>query len=147
MIFPDRPDGRLEPTLDFRRDIVRLIRQYRPQRVVCQSPDRTWSPQYMIGRQHPDHLATGRQRSRRSTRRRRMLWISRSCWTRACRSHKVRAVRMAAPVLNHPVDISGDAGSGRSRHCGSISQLGPRFDEAEAIFASGRRGWARSMAS
>ena len=59
VVFLDRPDGRLEPTLDFRRDIVRLIRQYRPSRIICQSPERIWTPTYSLGRHHPDHLATG----------------------------------------------------------------------------------------
>src|SRR5689334_5636760 len=59
VIFLDRPDGTLEPTLDLRRDLVRLMRRYRPTRVLCQSPERTWTPSYPIGRHHPDHLAAG----------------------------------------------------------------------------------------
>ena len=50
------PDGRLEPTLDLRRDISRVIRQVRPQRVVAQSPVRTFQ---RIFASHPDHLAAG----------------------------------------------------------------------------------------
>jgi LmbE family N-acetylglucosaminyl deacetylase len=50
------PDGRVEPTLDLRRDISRVIRQVRPQRVVTQSPERNYSRIYAS---HPDHLATG----------------------------------------------------------------------------------------
>src|SRR6478736_1695952 len=33
-------DGRVEPTLDLRRDITRVIRTVRPNRVIAQSPDR-----------------------------------------------------------------------------------------------------------
>ena len=44
VIFLDRPDGLLEPTLDLRREIVRQIRRYRPTRLLCQSPERTWRP-------------------------------------------------------------------------------------------------------
>jgi LmbE family N-acetylglucosaminyl deacetylase len=33
-------DGWLEPSLDLQREIVRAIREVRPQRVVCQSPER-----------------------------------------------------------------------------------------------------------
>ncbi|MDQ1383041.1 MAG: hypothetical protein QOG65_420, partial [Actinomycetota bacterium] len=49
-------DGRVEPTLDLRRDITRVIRRLRPDRVVTQSPDRNWDRIYAS---HPDHLATG----------------------------------------------------------------------------------------
>ena len=49
-------DGWLEPTFDLQRDICRVIRQVRPQRVLTQSPDRFWD---RIGASHPDHLAAG----------------------------------------------------------------------------------------
>jgi LmbE family N-acetylglucosaminyl deacetylase len=49
-------DGSLTPTLELRRDISRVIRQVRPQRMVIQSPDRNW---LRIGASHPDHLASG----------------------------------------------------------------------------------------
>lgn len=49
-------DGRLEPTQELRRDISRVIRQVRPQRVLIQSPDRNWD---RIQASHPDHLAAG----------------------------------------------------------------------------------------
>ena len=44
VIFLDKPDGLLEPTIELRRDLVRLMRRYRPTRVVCQSPERSWKP-------------------------------------------------------------------------------------------------------
>src|SRR5689334_5881744 len=40
VIFLDKPDGMLEPTIELRRELVRLLRRYRPTRVVCQSPER-----------------------------------------------------------------------------------------------------------
>jgi LmbE family N-acetylglucosaminyl deacetylase len=54
--FLGYPDGRLEVTLDLRRDIARDIRRVRPQRVVCQSPERNWQRIYAS---HPDHMAAG----------------------------------------------------------------------------------------
>jgi LmbE family N-acetylglucosaminyl deacetylase len=51
-----RPDGRLEPSLDLRRDIARVIRQVRPDRVVCPTPERSWDRLFAS---HPDHLAVG----------------------------------------------------------------------------------------
>lgn len=54
--FLHHPDGRLEPTLGLRRDISRVIRRHRPERVVSQSPERVWERIYAS---HPDHLAAG----------------------------------------------------------------------------------------
>jgi LmbE family N-acetylglucosaminyl deacetylase len=54
--FLGHPDGRLELTLDLRRDISRVIRQVRPQRVLTTSPERFWD---RIGASHPDHLTVG----------------------------------------------------------------------------------------
>ncbi len=50
------PDGRLQPTIELRRDISRVIRIVRPQRVVCQSSERIWE---RVFASHPDHLAAG----------------------------------------------------------------------------------------
>jgi LmbE family N-acetylglucosaminyl deacetylase len=50
------PDGRVTMSLDLRRDIARVIRQVRPDRVVTQSPERNFE---RIHVSHPDHLATG----------------------------------------------------------------------------------------
>jgi LmbE family N-acetylglucosaminyl deacetylase len=49
-------DGWLEPTPALQRDIVRVIRQVRPDRMLVQSPERNW---VRIGASHPDHLAAG----------------------------------------------------------------------------------------
>jgi LmbE family N-acetylglucosaminyl deacetylase len=54
--FLGYPDGALQATLELRRDISRVIRQVRPQRMVLQSPERNWA---RIGASHPDHLACG----------------------------------------------------------------------------------------
>jgi LmbE family N-acetylglucosaminyl deacetylase len=54
--FLGYPDGRVEATLDLRRDLARLIRIIRPDRVVCQSPERFYA---RIGASHPDHRAAG----------------------------------------------------------------------------------------
>lgn len=49
-------DGELTVTLDLRRDISRVIRQVRPQRMLIHSPERNWR---RICEMHPDHLAAG----------------------------------------------------------------------------------------
>jgi LmbE family N-acetylglucosaminyl deacetylase len=54
--FLGYPDGRLEVSHELVGDIVRVIREARPERVIMQSPERDWT---RIGRSHPDHLAAG----------------------------------------------------------------------------------------
>jgi LmbE family N-acetylglucosaminyl deacetylase len=54
--FLGYPDGRVEATLDLRRDLARVIRQVRPNRVVCPSPERNY---VRTGASHPDHRAVG----------------------------------------------------------------------------------------
>jgi len=54
--FLGYPDGRLTASFELRRDLSRVIRQQRPDRLVCQSPERNWQ---RIGASHPDHLAAG----------------------------------------------------------------------------------------
>jgi LmbE family N-acetylglucosaminyl deacetylase len=49
-------DGSLTVTQSLIRDIVRVIRQVRPQRVLTASPERWWE---RLGASHPDHMAAG----------------------------------------------------------------------------------------
>jgi len=56
LYFLGYPDGALEVSQELRRDITRVIRIVRPDRVVCQSPERNWD---RIRASHPDHLAAG----------------------------------------------------------------------------------------
>jgi len=54
--FLGHPDGKVQATIALRRDISRVIRQVKPQRVLTQSPERRWD---FIFASHPDHLAAG----------------------------------------------------------------------------------------
>ena len=54
--FLGYPDGRLVPSVQLRCDVSRVVRQFRPDRLLCQSPERNWD---RIGASHPDHLAAG----------------------------------------------------------------------------------------
>ena len=56
VVFLGYEDGALEPTRDVRRDVTRVIRQVRPDRVITQSPERDYD---RIRASHPDHLAAG----------------------------------------------------------------------------------------
>lgn len=54
--FLGYPDGRLVAGQELRRDISRVIREVRPQRMLIQSPERNWT---RIPASHPDHRAAG----------------------------------------------------------------------------------------
>jgi LmbE family N-acetylglucosaminyl deacetylase len=54
--FLGYPDGRVEATIGLRKDLARVIRQVRPDRVVCPSPERNYA---RAGASHPDHRAVG----------------------------------------------------------------------------------------
>ena len=49
-------DGWLEPSWELQHAIVRVLRQVRPQRVLCQSPERLLQ---RLHASHPDHMAAG----------------------------------------------------------------------------------------
>ncbi|WP_238014819.1 PIG-L deacetylase family protein [Dactylosporangium sp. AC04546] len=54
--FLGYPDGVLTVTSGLRRDIARVVRQVRPQRVLAQSPQIAWD---FLAVSHPDHRAAG----------------------------------------------------------------------------------------
>lgn len=56
VVFLGYPDGRLTVSIELRRDISRVIRQVRPERVLSPSPERNFARIYAS---HPDHLAVG----------------------------------------------------------------------------------------
>jgi LmbE family N-acetylglucosaminyl deacetylase len=57
VVFLGYDDGQLQPTLDLRRDLVRVIRQYKPEVVLTSDPTRFFSGDRYIN--HPDHRAAG----------------------------------------------------------------------------------------
>lgn len=56
-IFLDGQDGLLSPTLEMRKEIVRIIREVKPDTVVCEDPRNFFSSDSYIN--HPDHRAAG----------------------------------------------------------------------------------------
>ncbi len=56
LVWLGYPDGQVEVSLGLRRDIARVIRQVRPQRVLSPSPERNYA---RVFASHPDHLAVG----------------------------------------------------------------------------------------
>jgi LmbE family N-acetylglucosaminyl deacetylase len=54
--FLGYPDGAVTPSLELRRDIARVIRRVRPDRVLGWSPEINWD---FVPTTHPDHRAVG----------------------------------------------------------------------------------------
>jgi len=57
VIFLDHEDGTLEPTMELRRELTRLVRRYRPDIVICTDPSRYFNRNVYVN--HPDHRAAG----------------------------------------------------------------------------------------
>lgn len=107
VIFLDYPDGMLQPTIELRRDLVRVLRHYRPSRVICQSPDRVWTPTFIIPRYHSDHLAAGQAALAAIYPMSQNPWDFPELLDKGLLPHKVSEVYiMGAPVINYFVDIS-----------------------------------------
>ncbi len=132
ILFLDYPDGLLQPSLELRRQLVRIIRQYRPSRILCQSPDRVWTPGYFIGRHHPDHLAAGQAAIAAVYPASQNGWDFPELLKEGLKPHKVREVFfMGAPNPNYVVDISAVMEQKLAALHAHTSQLSARFDEVE----------------
>lgn len=55
--FLDYADGTLTPSLELRKDLTRIIREVRPNRVILQDPTQVFVGNFYIN--HPDHRASG----------------------------------------------------------------------------------------
>ena len=107
VFFLDYPDGQLQPSIELRRDLVRLLRTYRPSRVFCQSPDRTWMPTLTLGRYHADHLAAGQATLAAIYPMSQNPWDFPELLEEGLLPHKISEVYIAGtPNVNHYVDIS-----------------------------------------
>jgi len=108
VLFLGYPDGQLQPDLALRCNIVRLLRRYRPTRVIFQSPDRAWAPTLRVGAYHSDHMAAGQATLAA------IYPASQNPWDfpelleeEGLKPHKVSELYiMAAPVVNYGVDIT-----------------------------------------
>jgi LmbE family N-acetylglucosaminyl deacetylase len=57
VVFLSHEDGLLRNTIELRRDIVREIRRFKPDAVICQDPTMRWGGNRYLN--HPDHRAAG----------------------------------------------------------------------------------------
>ncbi|MDQ2907168.1 MAG: PIG-L deacetylase family protein [Ktedonobacteraceae bacterium] len=145
VIFLDYTDGQLQPTLDVRRDLVRLLRRYRPTRVICQSPDRTWTPIMSIPRHHPDHLAAGQAALAAIYPMSQNPWDFPELLAEGLPPHRVEEVYIVgAPVLNYAVDISATFELKMRALQAHDSQVGDHFERVEQMLRKGNaEGGAR----
>ncbi|MEZ5376994.1 MAG: PIG-L deacetylase family protein [Acidimicrobiales bacterium] len=103
--FLGYPDGRVVADLELREALTRVIRQVRPDLVLCQSPVRNFDRIYAS---HPDHLATGEATlSAVYPDARNEFAFTRLLSEEQLAPHSVPEVwMMAGPDLDHFVDIT-----------------------------------------
>lgn len=134
IIFLNYHDGILQPTLELRCDLVRQIRQYRPSRVIFQSPDRVWTPTYSIGRHHPDHLAAGQAAMASIYPAAQNPWDFPELLQEGLRPHKVREIFvMGAPTSNYAVDITANMERKMDALRAHTSQLSEKWEYVEKM--------------
>jgi len=136
--FLGYPDGLLQPTLELRRDIVRLLRLYRPSRVICQSPERTWEPWLVVQRHHPDHLAAGRAAIEAIYPASQNPWDFPELFEQEhLHPHKVSEIYITgAPAINFTLDISSVMDKKIEALRAHHSQLAQDFDQIEQLVRS-----------
>jgi LmbE family N-acetylglucosaminyl deacetylase len=106
VIFLRHPDGELQPTLELRRELTRLIRLKKPDVVVTSDPTVFWGKR---GLNHPDHRAIGVAALEAvfPTARDRLNFIELER-DESLETHKVRQVYVAIPgEPTHKVDVTG----------------------------------------
>lgn len=130
VVFLDYPDGQLVPDLKLRRDLVRVMRKYRPTRVIIQSPDRSWTPRLPIPRYHPDHMAAGEAALAAIYPACQNPWDFPELLEEGLMPHRVREIFiMGAPTVNFGVDISETFDTKLAALRAHTSQTAANFEE------------------
>lgn len=131
-IFLGYDDGLLEPTLALRKQLVRLLRQYRPNAVVCGDPTLYFPGDNYIN--HPDHRAAAQVALDAVFPAAEMHLLYPDLAEEGLEPHKINYVYISRPVSgpNYYVDISETMAlkiEALRRH---VSQLG-EWDPAERL--------------
>ncbi len=138
--FLGYPDGKLALTLQLRRDVTRAVRAWRPDRLVCQSPERNWE---RIGASHPDHLAAGEAAVCAAYPDARNPFAHPELLDEGLEPHSVKELwLMASPRPNRAVDITESFGKKLEALRRHVSQVGHEEDLEGRL-----RGWASAGAS
>jgi LmbE family N-acetylglucosaminyl deacetylase len=132
------PDGQVEPTLELRREISRVIRAYRPDLVITQSPERNFE---RIHASHPDHLAAGEATLRAVYPDARNPHAFPELLAQGYAPHAVSTVWIGGSTPNLVVDITDTFDTKVAALRSHVSQVGRRDDLDEMM-----RTWAATNA-
>src|SRR5690606_10594721 len=117
---------------ELRRELVRLMRRFRPTRLVCQTPERSWKPQLSIGAYHPDHLAAGQATLAAVYPASQNPWDFPELLDEGLMPHKVREILITGtPEPNYAIDVSDTIDIKIAALRAHDSQLGARFAQVE----------------
>jgi LmbE family N-acetylglucosaminyl deacetylase len=138
--LPGHRDGWLEPSWELQRQIVEVIRDVRPQRVLIQSPERWYD---RIQASHPDHLAAGEAAIRAIY----PAAENRFAWPELVEQglapwHVSEVWIMAHPQTTHVVDVTDTFDRKLAALQAHASQTGHMGEELEAML----RGWGAGVA-
>jgi len=136
VVFLGHHDGEVEPTLALRRDLVREIRRFKPDVVICYDPTRLLVGDRYIN--HPDHRAVGQAALDAIAPAAAMPLVFPELHEEGLEPHQVREVLIAStPEPNTWIDISDtiDLKIAALRH--HASQFPDGWDPGEMV-----RGWA-----
>ena len=138
--LPGHRDGWLEPSWELQREIVEVIREVQPQRVLIQSPERWYD---RVQASHPDHLAAGEAAIRAIY----PAAENRYAWPELVGQglepwHVSEIWIMAHPEMSHTVDITDTFGrkvTALQAHASQTAHLGDQLEEF-------LRGWGTGVA-
>jgi LmbE family N-acetylglucosaminyl deacetylase len=138
--LPGHRDGWLEPSWELQRQIVEVIRDVQPQRVLIQSPERWYD---RIQASHPDHLAAGEAAIRAIY----PAAENRFAWPELIEKglqpwHVSEVWIMAHPEMTHAVDITNTFDRKLAALQAHASQTGHMDGQLEGML----RGWASGLA-
>jgi LmbE family N-acetylglucosaminyl deacetylase len=138
--LPGHRDGWLEPSWELQRQIVEVIRDVQPQRVLIQSPERWYD---RIQASHPDHLAAGEAAIRAIY----PAAENRFAWPELIEKglqpwHVSEVWIMAHPEMTHAVDITDTFDRKLAALQAHASQTGHMGEQLEGML----RGWASGLA-
>jgi LmbE family N-acetylglucosaminyl deacetylase len=138
VFFLDHMDGQLENTFELRRELVRLIRRYRPTRVICPSPERVWEPGYHVRRHHPDHLACGAASLAELYPAAQNPWDFPELLAQGLKPHKVPEFYVVgAPLINYAEDITDTFDIKIAALAEHRSQVGERIEHLAEMLRNG----------
>ncbi len=129
VVFLGYDDGTLQPTLELRRDLVRAIRRYRPEVILCGDPTTLFYGNEYIN--HPDHRAAAQAAIDAAAPACAMPLL----WPEAGPPHRIRQVYIhGSGEANEWVDIGATIGQKVAALRQHASQMGD-WDPAEMILA------------